>query len=407
MRIFTIMSTKNFFLCLAALLCFLHIGQTQATAQNPDEATLVYNWQDSTLIPSIYFGNRYNEVWGFVRNGREYAVMGSERGTHIFDLSNRSNIHESHFVPAPFTGEYVVHRDYHDYNGYLYIVCDEGGGISTLQIVALHDLPNSVQMVYDSNDLFDRSHNIFIDTATAKMYACIPKHTDGTKNGLEVYSLQSPEQPQLIGVYDNVDVHDLYVRNDTAYLNAGNDGLWVLDFADAANPVLLGSLTQYVTHGQGYNHSGWLSDDGQYYVFADETHGIQMKVCDVSDLSDINVVSTFWSDVDVESIAHNLIIRDDFVYVAHYHDGLQIFDISDPYNPTLAAEYDTYSPTDHYDYRGAWGVYPFLPSGLILVSDMQYGLYVLDVGLEPEDPLVVAEKPNSSGHVSIYPTATK
>ena len=33
---------------------------------------------------------------------------------------------------------------------------------------------------------------------------------------------------------------------------------------------------------------------------------------------------------------------------------------------------------DHDSYRGAWGVYPFLPSGNILVSDMQYGLYVLE-----------------------------
>ncbi|MEL6942837.1 MAG: T9SS type A sorting domain-containing protein, partial [Bacteroidota bacterium] len=29
------------------------------------------------------------------------------------------------------------------------------------------------------------------------------------------------------------------------------------------------------------------------------------------------------------------------------------------------------------NYEGAWGVYPFLPSGNILVSDMQEGLFVL------------------------------
>ena len=28
---------------------------------------------------------------------------------------------------------------------------------------------------------------------------------------------------------------------------------------------------------------------------------------------------------------------------------------------------------------GAWGVYPFLPSGKILLSDMQTGLYIFDV----------------------------
>jgi hypothetical protein len=31
------------------------------------------------------------------------------------------------------------------------------------------------------------------------------------------------------------------------------------------------------------------------------------------------------------------------------------------------------------NYKGAWGVYPYLPSGRVLVSDMQTGLWVLDI----------------------------
>ena len=58
----------------------------------------------------------------------------------------------------------VIHRDYHDFSGYLYIVCDEGSS-STLQIIDITNLPNSVNTVYDSDILFTRAHNIFIDTA--------------------------------------------------------------------------------------------------------------------------------------------------------------------------------------------------------------------------------------------------
>ena len=45
----------------------------------------------------------------------------------------------------------------------IYIVCDEGNS-STLQIIDISNLPNSVTTVYDSDSLFQKSHNIFIDT---------------------------------------------------------------------------------------------------------------------------------------------------------------------------------------------------------------------------------------------------
>tara|TARA_B100001029_G_C14753465_1_gene282065 strand:- start:96 stop:599 length:504 start_codon:yes stop_codon:yes gene_type:complete len=76
-------------------------------------------------------------------------------------------------------------------------------------------------------------------------------------------------------------------------------------------------------------------------------------------------------------MAHNGIIKGDYLYVAYYHDGLRVFDISNPSNPIQINYYDTYLPSDHISYRGAWGVYPYLNSGNILVSDMQTGLYVL------------------------------
>ncbi len=109
-----------------------------------------------------------------------------------------------------------------------------------------------------------------------------------------------------------------------------------------------------------------------------------MKVVDVSDLSNLSVTALFNSGVDANSIAHNLIIRDDFVYVSYYHDGLQIFDISDPYNPIKAGHYDTYLPDNHNGYAGNWGVDPQLPSGIILASDVQSGLFVLEFDYNPQ-----------------------
>ena len=116
------------------------------------------------------------------------------------------------YVAGAYQGGGVIHRDYHDFQGYLYVVCDEGSS-STLQIIDISTLPDSVTTVYDSNALFTKSHNIFIDTATAKLYAC------ASNSAMDIYSLIDPIDPTLIYSYNAVGhVHDAYVRNDTAYL---------------------------------------------------------------------------------------------------------------------------------------------------------------------------------------------
>jgi len=352
------------------ILFFLCVISYILQAQVSHNVNLLYNWQDSTLVGSAAFNNIYNEVWGVVINNREYAIIGSTAGTHIFDVSDPINSYEAAFIAGEVAGAQIIHRDYHDYNGYLYIVADEGQQ-SKLKIVDLSSLPSSVSVVYNSSEFFNTAHNIFIDTATAKLYACGSDYISTL-----IFSLADPTNPTLLMDYTDLGyAHDVYVQNDTAYLNAGGAGLYIVDFSDMNSPQIIGSLTQYPY--KGYNHSGWLSEDGSSYFFADENHGYLMKSVDVSDFSNITVVDTFNSSANTQSMAHNLIVKDNYLYVSHYHDGLQIFDISNPSNVIQVAYYKTYQPNDYLSYRGAWGVYPLLPSGNILVSDMQYGLFVL------------------------------
>ena len=350
-------------------------------------ANLLFQWEDSNLVGSSMYDNTYNECWGFKVNETEIAVIGSTAGTHFFDITDPQNSIEVAFVAGAYTGTGVIHRDYHDYNGYLYAVCDEGN-TSTLQIIDVSDLPNSITTIYDSDSLFQKAHNIFIDTATAKLYACAVKHVNPTSyTAMDVYSLSNPTLPNLIYTYNEVGhVHDAYVRNDTAYLNCGNDGLRIMDFhyldlPGSMAPIELASLIAPSYPDAGYNHSGWLSDDGTIYAMQDENHGYDVKILDVSDFNNITVVSTFNSGTNSQCMAHNGIIKGDLLYLAYYHDGLRIFDISDPYIPTQVSYYDTYAPASYSSYKGAWGVYPYLPSGNIIVSDMQTGLYVLDCSL--------------------------
>ncbi len=345
--------------------------------QAQQKATLLFNWQDTNLVGSWTYNNTYNECWGVVVNEREIAIIGSTAGTHFFDVTDPENSLQVAFVEGAYTGGGVIHRDYHDFDGYLYIVCDEGSS-STLQIVDITSLPSSVNKVYDSNVLFTTSHNIYIDTSTAKLYAC------SSNSAMDVYSLNTPTNPSLIYSYNASQVHDAFVRNDSAYLNCGNAGFKIYDFSNVNQmgdqPTLLGALTSYPD--AGYNHSGWLSKDGTIYAMQDENHGYDVKILDVSDFNNISVLSTFNSGVHPQSMAHNGIIKEDLLYLPYYHDGLRVFDISDPSNPTQISYYETYLCGDHSSYKGAWGVYPYFPSGNIIVSDMQSGLFLLN-GIEP------------------------
>ena len=330
-----------------------------------DNINLLFNWSDSTL-PINSLGGSYTDVYGVAINGREYAVIGSTMGTHIIDVTIPTQCLEVAFVPGTFQGSGVTHRDFFSMDNYLYGVCDQGS--STLQIIDLTNLPNSVSLVYNSDSLISTSHNMFIDTINKKLYS-----TNGT-----VLDISNPIYPAFL-FNMGFSCHDLYVENDTGYFNCTSNGLKVYEMT-TNTPQYLGGLTSYPD--QGTNHSGWKEDNT--YVFADENHGLSLKVIDVSDLSNLSVTALFNSGVDANSIAHNLIIRDDFVYVSYYHDGLQIFDISDPYNPIKAGYYDTYLPNNHNGYAGNWGVDPQLPSGIILVSDVQSGLFVLDFNYNEE-----------------------
>ncbi len=350
------------------------IGQSQ-------EANLLGQWNDPEIVVNPTFNNSYSEVWGVVANNNEFAVIGSTGGTHFIDVTDPQNPREVAFVQGVVHGSSITHRDFHDYQCYLYAVSDQGSA-NALQVIDYSNLPNSVEVVYESQEYFARSHNIFIDTSAARLYVAPARVPNMGTIPLRVLSLENPETPELLADIYEIEgvgingIHDLYVRENIAYLNLGGQFM-VADFTDADAPVYLGGMTSYPQ--QGYNHSGWLNDNGDTYYMADETHGRDLKVVDVSDFTDIEVVQTFDAEsTENSSIPHNLIVRGDYLYVSYYYDGLQVYDIGDPQSPQRIFHYDTYAEPNLTSYRGAWGVFPYLPSGNILISDMQSGLFVFE-----------------------------
>ena len=359
-----------------------------------DNVELFGYWTDESL-PINGFGGAYSDVEGLEVNGVEYAVLGSTLGAHILDISSSGEALEVAFLEGAIGGSFVTHRDYHINENVLYAVCDQGA--STLQIFDLSDLPNSVTTLYDDNEFSITSHNVFVDNDSELLYLC-SNDSPTSSTAVRVLNVHNPSQPIELTTLDPwiSNCHDIYVENDTAWINSGGAGFFVMHID--ATPTMIANLDDYPY--QGGNHSGWWVPDDETYVFADETHGSPLKVVDTSDLSDLQVVSTLSSNTDPECIPHNLMIRDDLVFVSYYHDGLQVFDISNPAAPNRVAWYDTFIETSHDGYAGAWGVHSALPSGRILISDIISGLHVLE--LTPEEIEICSWSETVWNGVEIY-----
>ena len=67
------------------------------------------------------------------------------------------------------------------------------------------------------------------------------------------------------------------------------------------------------------------------------------------------------------------------MYQANYTTGLRVLEFMDPGLGEISeiAHFDTFPADDSIAFDGAWSVYPYLPSGNIIVSDSSNGLFIL------------------------------
>lgn len=374
-----LLTTLLFF---ALLLPFLH-------AQEVMNMTLLGQWDPDTLPTSG--GREYNDIWGYTDcDGREYAIMGSAGMVHFIDINEPSEPVEIARFPG---GQTTTWRDIKVYRDRAYAVSDatqEG-----LMIFDMSQLPDTVIKTYQSNEYFNRAHNIFMDNG--KLY-CVGTDTEG--QGMIVLDLtEDPDNPTLLssvflpgGGY----IHDVYVQNDTAYCSHGFNGFYIWDFSDPSQPVELASIST-----NGYNHSSWLLPGGQYAIYAEEVPtGLPLGIADLTDLDvgDIETALTFkfplLAPTYTNNTPHNPFLRGDYAIISYYEDGVQIFDLSDPLDPKQVAYYDTHANAQYNGYNGCWGVYPFFPSGIIAASDINGGLFLLQadsIDWEPVEPVLFPE----------------
>lgn len=349
-----------------------------------------WNQQDLPMIDDEAF----SDLWGYTdSNGVEYVMMASLDSIYFLNVQDPGNPILCDVEAGKSRN--VIHRDIKTYKHYAYAHGDEG--YSSLQIFDLQYLPDSVHKVYDNDEFAYRCHNLFIDSNL--LYLASVRSWQAV-HPMRVLSLDNPEKPTLFSdlVAPSPDgqplfneVHDLYVRDDTAYCSMGNDGMYFYA-VDRENKslelVTNGVITRYPS--RGYNHSSCLNEQGTHLFLIDETHGTRLKSISIRTGGVPDVRSTFGSNSDKGSIAHNPAVRGDYLFVSYYHEGVLLYDISKPDSPKTLDQYDTYPSNVNYNgMYGCWGVYPFFPSGLVAASDQRNGLFLFQVtvgaGKRPEE----------------------
>lgn len=374
--------------------------------QNFKNTILLDNWQSDTIL-SNSSNVRYSGCWGFTQNGKEYAVIGSTEGHHFFCLTESDSLQFIDFVPGRYVSAQAITREYKTYQNYLYATGDEGDG--SLQIIDLSHLPDSVSLVQDiQNSEIGKIHNLFIDTTNALLYACsVTPFLNGQELSLvplKVFSLQDPLNPILLwqGPDDLFEVHDVFVRNNLAILNCGYEGIRIYDFTQPNQPIYKSNLSIY--QDQGYNHQGWLCPDNKTYVFADETAGSKIKKATLNSDFSITINSLFGTEnTPYDKTAHNIHCTNEFAFVAYYNDGLRIYDLRSN-TPQEIAFYDTHQDElgNTFSMWGAWGIYAFLPSNRILISDRISGLFLFDFDrdlfskLQSKEEFIIFPNPSSA-----------
>jgi len=316
------------------------------------------------MIGHLALAGGTTDIWGYVdeATGKEYAIVGSNNGVNIVDVSQPS---QPRLVTKVSTieGVSVPGFDVKTWSHYIYTVTG-GPGPNQGVILDIQD-PEEPEL----GGLFDSSHNIFI-TDDGIMILEIP--------GWRVFDLtEDPTKPNLLisGGVPNQG-HDAAVIDGRFFDFHGRGGTHIYDFSDPAHPDL---LTSIIDPDISYTHSGWTTEDGNYLFICDELANHPQPDIVVYDISDLNNPERRGSFGDPNATVHNLFVVGNYALVSYYSAGFRVFDITVPTQPEIAAEFDTDPGFSGEGFAGAWGVYPFAPSGNIYVSDVSNGLYIFQI----------------------------
>lgn len=154
----------------------------------------------------------------------------------------------------------------------------------------------------------------------------------------------------------------------------------ILDVTDKSSISL---ISTFYPDNAGYVHQAWLTEDSKYLLIDDEADesytymNTRTIILDVQSLE--NPVLKSYHYAETGGFDHNQYVKDGLVYQANYAEGLRILDTSnlDETGELTEVGYFDVDPLNVRGFSGSWSVYPFFPSGTVVVNSIERGLFVL------------------------------
>ena len=336
-------------------------------------------------------GDFGNDLWGWAdsRDDREYALMGMNTGVSFVEVTNPDAPLVIGRMPTPAVDSPV--RDIKVQGNYAYVVADNAGNHG-MQVFDLTRLQNAGSNNIFTPDFvygdFEEAHNLAVNTSSGYTYALGSNTCSG---GLHIIDTRTAQAPLFVNCYDA----DGYTHDSQCVNYNGGDASYVgreicfnfneteIAIVDVTDKQSLRTISTAVYPNFGYVHQGWLSEDQRHLLVDDEfdepVSGINTRtlVFDVADLDNPRLL--YEHSATTTASDHNQYVLGNEVFQANYTAGLRIlrFDTLATDTLTEVAFFDTRPETDAAVFEGAWSVYPFLPSGTILISDINRGLFVV------------------------------
>lgn len=355
-------------------------------------------------------GDTNNDMWGWTDpvTGKEYAMVGARDGVAFVDISTPT---------APrFLGKLPTHatrsswRDLKVYKDHVFVVADRnnGHGLQVFDLTQLRALTTTTTttttLLFTETahyDGFSDAHNLAINEASGFAYAVGGETCDG---GLHMVDIRTVTAPQNAGCYRGDGyIHDtqcvIYRGPDVTYhgrelcFNSSVAQFTIVDVTDKTAPIRLATIA---VAGNTYIHQGWLTPDQHYFLLDDEMdewfgpHNTRSYIFDVSDIDAPRFVNAYTAAQP--SVDHNLYISGTYAYEANYTAGLRLLDLKDMAQGHLteAAFFDTYPESNDAVMAGAWTAYPFYKSGVVAISTIDRGLFLVKPTLTPD--VVIANR---------------
>ncbi|WP_342379893.1 hypothetical protein NVS55_10140 [Myxococcus stipitatus] len=192
-------------------------------------------------------------------------------------------------------------------------------------------------------------HTLFVEGNRLYAVSPLPAVTGETL----IFDISSPLEPVLLNRLVTPDevswvpsAHDSFAYEEKLYVNQFSTGYVVFDVKDAKNPRQLGRYTFSVDGREPLSHASAVGTfAGKTIAFeGGEGSGTHLRVLDVTDPANIQLIGRY--KLRPQTSIHNLILKDKLLYIAYYHEGLRVLDVSNPTQPREIAYFNTYRESD-------------------------------------------------------------